>query len=336
MAFIGLILVINGFLAITEGGIILIIIGGIMLVSSCASLANESSNHSAQTTRVDDILKNKIDFLLKFYEQMNKGNIDFKQRLEFDEILKNLKRIKKSQLILKSAKSFLENEYDRVSKIHDDLLTKLEEKYSVLDDVPLNFEFAKLELMINEINIDFSLYDEIDGLLNYLLILSTNNNSNKLALKSYENFIAQFPELEESAVILAISCMVTKIIMDGKNISLSVKLKMLLNNVSDDAELRKELRKVLKIKIKELKAEYEKDNSEILFALLDTLDPTFSENYTKEDKLYRKLNLNANATLEEVEAAYKKMLVTEHPDRGGSSENWSEINEAYMKIKKSK
>lgn len=48
---------------------------------------------------------------------------------------------------------------------------------------------------------------------------------------------------------------------------------------------------------------------------------------------YSVLGVEKNATQEEIKKAYKKMVMEHHPDRGGSNEHFTKINEAYETLK---
>lgn len=48
---------------------------------------------------------------------------------------------------------------------------------------------------------------------------------------------------------------------------------------------------------------------------------------------YKTLGINKNATQDEIKRAYRKLAMKHHPDRGGNSEQFKKINEAYDTLK---
>lgn len=48
---------------------------------------------------------------------------------------------------------------------------------------------------------------------------------------------------------------------------------------------------------------------------------------------YNKLGVRKDATQDEIKSAYKKLVMTHHPDRGGDTAKFAEINEAYEVLK---
>jgi curved DNA-binding protein CbpA len=50
------------------------------------------------------------------------------------------------------------------------------------------------------------------------------------------------------------------------------------------------------------------------------------------DKYYQILGINSNATQAEIKKAYRKLVLTHHPDKGGSTEKFQEIQSAYTTL----
>lgn len=51
---------------------------------------------------------------------------------------------------------------------------------------------------------------------------------------------------------------------------------------------------------------------------------------TQQDNHYTILGINPSSTQEEIKQAYRKLSMAEHPDRGGDSEKFSKINDAFQ------
>ena len=54
---------------------------------------------------------------------------------------------------------------------------------------------------------------------------------------------------------------------------------------------------------------------------------------TKNNELYKILEIDKTATAEEIKKAFRKKAMKEHPDRGGDAEKFKELNEAYEILK---
>ena len=50
----------------------------------------------------------------------------------------------------------------------------------------------------------------------------------------------------------------------------------------------------------------------------------------QENNLYNILNIDENSTQEEIKKAYKKLIIINHPDKGGDAIQFNKIHEAYQ------
>jgi len=50
----------------------------------------------------------------------------------------------------------------------------------------------------------------------------------------------------------------------------------------------------------------------------------------QDNNLYNILNIDENSTQEEIKKAYKKLVIVNHPDKGGDALKFNKINEAYQ------
>ena len=50
----------------------------------------------------------------------------------------------------------------------------------------------------------------------------------------------------------------------------------------------------------------------------------------QENNLYNILNIDENSTQEEIKKAYKKLIIINHPDKGGDALKFNKIHEAYQ------
>jgi hypothetical protein len=71
----------------------------------------------------------------------------------------------------------------------------------------------------------------------------------------------------------------------------------------------------------------------------NTINKKFSEKKKKktirlselqDNNLYNILNIDENSTQEEIKKAYKKLVIVNHPDKGGDALKFNKINEAYQ------
>ncbi len=71
----------------------------------------------------------------------------------------------------------------------------------------------------------------------------------------------------------------------------------------------------------------------------NTINKKFSEKKKKktirlselqDNNLYNILNIDENSTQEEIKKAYKKLIIINHPDKGGDALKFNKIHEAYQ------
>lgn len=329
----GIFLFIIGLVTIGDGnssaGVIILIIGIILFI---VGLAKGGTNPNTGDS-VNE-LKNKINLIEEFYQILLDSDIGKDQKDEYKNIINFFEQLKLSTINLNyEGVNLINEEYFRINKIYSDLLEKLNKKYAKLEDCYFSFDYDMLQRGIINSEKDLLSLLNTDNLLNYLLLLS---NKSTVSRQGYENFNATnigLPEQPKKIHLYSMICFTTKAIIDGNNNILFSSLKNLINDVVDDSELRKLLRKLYKEKLYELKKMYEKEEDDDVLAIILFLNPEFGEQYNKNNKFYKKLGVSKNSTKEEIEKAYKKLLLSSHPDRGGDDQEWAKINEAYIKVR---
>lgn len=326
---LGIFLFFIGLAGIEEGGILLVIAGIILFIIGIAK--KETNQNTGDSINV---LNNKINLIENFYITLLKACVEQKKIDEYKNIIKFFEQLKQivSNLNYKGV-DIINNEYDRIIKIYDDLFEKIKEKYEILDDSSFDFSYSNLENIIKSSKNDLEKLINTDNLINYLLLSSDKLSVSKNGYSNFETSNIGLPNDPKKIHLYAMTCFITKTIIDGNNIPLFNSLCELLNNIEDKAELRKLLRKLYKEKLYNLKKMYEKDEEDNVLDIILFIDPSSTEQYDKNNKFYEKLGLSKDATKEEIDKAYKKILLLSHPDRGGDVQEWSKINEAYTKIK---
>lgn len=278
--------------------------------------------------------RKKIDLLIDFYKFVSPFAKNQYEQQQNETIINRLNDFRESMSNLTpEAKRVINKEYNRIFKIYYDLIYKNNIRYDRLDDVPLDINYYVLRDMISNAEKNIEELHEMERLLNFLLLISEKFNNAQAAYNEYETWRFFLPDKPKKMHIDALASIVTKTIIDGNDLILFNKLKQVLYDVETDADLRKALRKMFKKILKRLKEAYDKNNDDSVCQILIAVDPSSADQYDKTNKFYQILGLSKDSTAEEIDAAYKKILVSSHPDRGGDLKEWEKINEAYTKIK---
>lgn len=278
--------------------------------------------------------KKKIDLLIDFYKFVSRFAKTQYEKQQNETVIKNLNNIKSSITnMTPEAKRIINQEYDRIFNIYYEIINKNNTRYDCLDDVPLDINYYELNNMManSENNIDE--LHEVERLLNYLVLISEEFNKAKSVYNEYDTWRLFLPDKPKRMHIDALASIITKTIIDGNDTVLFNRLKQILYDIENDADLRKALRKMFKKILIRLKDAYDKNNDESVCQILIAVDPASADQYDKTNKFYQRLGLSKDSTIEEIDAAYRKILVSSHPDRGGDLQEWTKINEAYIKLK---
>jgi hypothetical protein len=325
----GIFLFIIGICFAADGGSLFMIAGIILFITGL--VRGGTNPNTGDSVRK---IKSKIDLIERFYQSLSNTDIASDKSTEYKNIISFYHQIKSSAATLNyKGVSLVNKEYDRISGIYNGLFKKINDSYETLNKCPLSFNFNDLKMLVEEAEGDLDNLLKIGNLLDYLLLISNNLNISRNGYEKFDTSSIGLPDDPQKIHIYAMSCFITKTIIDGDNELLFQSLRGLIDNVESDADLRKTLRKFYKDRLSELKKLYEGDEDDAVLGIILFIDPSSAEQYDKNNKFYEKLGLSKNATKEEIDKAYKKLLLKAHPDRGGDVQEWAKINEAYVKVK---
>lgn len=313
----------------------------IPLIIGVADAHYENNNYSDDFLKLKNKLfkrkenmKSKIDLLISYYELLLSTEKSFQLIYDYTKTINSLKDIRDYHYNLNyQGQSMINEHYYAVIKVVDQMQESIAKMYLELDRVPLEFEFEDLLDMISDCGDDLKSLDSMERFLRYLLLIS---NDLKISKSGYKKFNAErllLPTTPKKIHVVGLQALMHKTILEEEDPSINELVKDLLD-IEENSEIRKLFRKLYKQKLHELKSRYddhEQDEDGILGLIL-FLDPDSASTYDKNNKYYSKLGLDKDATEEEIQKAYKKLMVQKHPDRGGDVKEWEKINEAYSKI----
>jgi len=335
----GIFLFIMGLCFVDDGGVFFIIIGTILFLVGIAqadSTQYTQQNNSGYDKKIDYIIKHLTAFSYILVDPFERKNV-----LNQLTIYKNL-RIEYYNLNAEG-RLMVDKTYEMLTKIIDDtrndIVSKFHDYIKYQNGSVLPISGTKMADFYIEVEKSTDI-EKLELYNKVLSILMLMNNNIELAIKGYNNLniSTQIPIKPEKIHIIAMQSLLLKLYMESPN---AKEIQFIFNNLFA-SELMKadtkvgELKRIFRRNVRKLKDYIEEHEDEVVIAVLLILEPNFMSKYNPNKKYYAVLGLPSNATYNEVEQAYKKLLVTKHPDRGGSIEEWSKINEAYTKIKESR
>ena len=337
----GIFLIICGLAGLEDGsGAIFLIIGIGLLIGGIAK--NSSTNSNSTSSGNSNNMYNKITFIINFMEYLYNG-CDPKDKQTYSNQLSYWRNLRINAYRLNyNGINHVNETYNLIKKDVDNhrnkILADFDEYYDYNETCPLAVSSNNLDNMRNEIETttDYKKLDTISGVVRYLMLINSNLEISKIGYSKY-NMLPGMPSTPKKIHVEAFQLFITKIYLDDKN---SETLFYMYNNLFAESLYSKgvetpvgEVKHFFKKVLKSVEKVFEEKNVEEIIPILMLVDPNFQKNYNPNKKSYEILGLSPNATKEEIEKAYKKLLITSHPDRGGDEEKWAEINEAYTKIK---
>ncbi|MCB9498427.1 MAG: DnaJ domain-containing protein [Bacillales bacterium] len=277
----------------------------------------------------------KIVFIRQFYFDLQSSpNITSKEREDNTKSIDTLsKLIAGSIRTTEEIEEAIEDEYNRIFHLYQNLEQGIADKHLMLSECEIPYSSESLNKTIQDSKQNITKLTNTDALINYLLLLTKNKEARMKGYESYNYSKIGFPNNPKDIHIDAFVCILTKNIIDNWDSALSLSLLSLFNNTNEKDAIKKLINDLYKTRVRKLEELFKKEGSKEILPIILFLDPTFSGEKYVNSGLYERLGLTPDATKEEVEEAYRKLLVTEHPDRGGSTEEWEKTNEAYAKIK---
>ncbi|MCB9498426.1 MAG: J domain-containing protein [Bacillales bacterium] len=351
LLFIWIIFVVTGIVLMVSDNIwgTLFLVAGIILFTLWIVKRNDSKNKSNKEDNYHyeyrpTIINNntvsskgKIEFIRTFYANLivtcPRDNNYLNNIKEIYQIINMFDTLSKMDYINSQLEQTINAEYKRIMGIYNDLEAEVERKHKLIFNCELHYSEQNMINIIHDAKNDGVKLIKVDNLLKFLLLLCNDKAANKAGYQEFNYTTADFPSEPEQIHIYAISCIATKSVIDDWNSPLAGSLLSLFNDVNDKEVLKKLVSDLYNRRLKTFEELFKKDGSKNILLIILFLDPTFSGEKYINSGLFERLGLTPDATREEVEKAYKKLLLTEHPDRGGNIKEWEKTNEAYAKIK---
>lgn len=338
MIVFGIMLIIAGLCVIEDGGVVLLIIGGTFLFTGISKSGAEISQTNEKINNYG--YDKKIQFIINFTLYMSRHCLPH-EKSNYENQVVMLTDLKRNYLNLNDeGRQRIGSLYDSFKKIVDDY------KNEIIGDIEGYEDYnEKCPLPISGDNIiEFEEYiknnddmDDLDVCANVVRYLMLINDNELISRKGYDKYNTKgvFPVYPEAIHLSLMQAFITKSLMDEDSSDILEMIydmlfcEELMSFEDNESEIKRFFRK----KLRNIKSYFESSEDHTILPFLAVLDPKYITKYSPNKKSFELLGLSPDATQEEIEAAYKKLLILKHPDRGGNEKEWAEINEAYTKIK---
>lgn len=332
MLVLGIFFIICGFLTIETDGMSVILIGIVLLI---IELIIDYSKNSVSLS-----IEDKLSYIINYFNFLYDSS-DINDKIKYSKQINYYKELRENLYRITNAMTNkINTAYAIIKKEVDDFRTKTLEEYDFYyshnEECPLAVDGEKLYNLrkIIENTTDMGRLNVIYDAIRFLILV---NNDLKIAKVGYSkyNMLEGMPKEPNKIHVEAFQLLMTKIYLDDEKVLNFLCTELFTEELFSRGVTtgKGEVNNFFDKLLKKVKNTFEKNVIEEIIPILIIVDPTYMKDYNPNKNSYEILGLTSNATKEEVEKAYKKLLITNHPDRGGDEQRWVEINEAYIKIK---